>query len=487
MRNNMVNMDDLSIPIIASEWTLRGDDRYLVLFRCDEEGIRHIVLDLLSATIIPLVNGQRTLKDIRKMVMWLHDIPNAKESSRLVDTVFNGLNQYDRIIVDQGVDTSCSNIFGTAAYVAKLSEYDCKPRRLSQPITLTLAFTNNCPGTDCLYCYSERRSLSSETLLTQHEWKKIIDEAVGLSIKHVELAGGDPLATKQSRELVLYLLEKGLLFFLSTKAPIDKSFAKKLMNLGFAEPRHNLRRRLQLSIDSSDAAEAALLSGCHDILDRTVRSLRNLIEVGINPRIKAVITRHNVASVAKTLEYFMNLGVKDFQFVFYSRSYYRHDDSLFVPDDEKIRLSHEFTRLEEGLSDDISVEFQKEYGKFDPLKRKTEDEWVKRNRCSGGFTTFCIHPNGDISLCEQLPQTNDFIFGNIRGKTIVDAWGHNSIPKFLFANRESFRGTVCFDCVDFEQCHFDMGYCYREAFFHYGTLFEAPPDCPYQLKPAKRI
>ena len=487
MQNYVDNMCDLSIPIIASEWTLRRDDRYLVLFRCDEEGIRHIVLDPLSSTVIPLVSGQRTLKDIRDMVMWLHDIPKAEEGSRLVGIVINGLNQHDRIIIDRQADKSCSNIFGTASYVPNLSAYDCTLRRLSRPITLTLAFTNSCPGTDCLYCYSERCAPPSETLLSQEEWKKIIDEAVDMSIRHVELAGGDPLGTNKSRELILYLLERGILFFLSTKAPIDKSFATRLVNLGFDEPRHNMRRRIQLSIDSSDAAEAALLSGYPDILDRTVQSLRNLTEVGIKPRIKAVITRYNANSVEKTLKYFIDLGVKDFQFVFYSRSYYRHDDSLFVSDDEKIRLSHRFTRLEEQLPDDLSVDFQKEYGKFDPMKRKTEDEWIKRNRCSGGFTTFCILPNGDISLCEQLPHREPFIFGNIKGKSVVEAWNNNSISEFLFANKESFRSTACFDCIDFEQCHFDMGYCYREAFFHYGTLFEAPPDCPYQLKPAKRI
>ena len=465
MKNNGVNMNDLSIPIIASEWTLRRDDRYLVLFRCDEEGIRHIVLDPLSSTIIPLVNVQRTLKDIRDIVIWLHDIPSTEGGARLVDIAFNGLNQHDHIIVDRQGDGACANILSTADYVAKLSTYDCKPRRLSRPDTLTLALTNSCSGTDCLYCYSERCALPSETLLSQEKWKEIIDEAVDMSIRHVELAGGDPLSTKQSRELILYLLERGLLFFVSTKAPIDKSFATRLVDLGFNEPQRNMRRRFQFSIDSSNVAEAALLSGCPDFLERAVQSIRNLTEVGIRPRIKAVITRYNADSVAKTIKYFIDLGIKDFQFVFYSRSYYRHNKRLFIPDDEKINLSNNFAQIEEQLPDDVSVEFQKEYGRFDPLKRKTKDEWAKRNRCSGGFTTFCILPNGDISLCEQLPHAKPFIFGNIKGKSIVEAWMNNSIPEFIFSNRDSFHNSACFDCIDFEQCHFDMGYCYREAIF----------------------
>jgi MoaA/NifB/PqqE/SkfB family radical SAM enzyme len=71
----------------------------------------------------------------------------------------------------------------------------------------------------------------------------------------------------------------------------------------------------------------------------------------------------------------------------------------------------------------------------------------------------------------------------------MEVWKSPRLLDFLYPEREKFEGTVCFDCSQFDECIGPeglRGYCYRDALFYYGSIYDAPPECPWQNKPTPR-
>ena len=92
-----------------------------------------------------------------------------------------------------------------------------------------------------------------------------------------------------------------------------------------------------------------------------------------------------------------------------------------------------------------------------------------------------IKANGDVTLCEQVPHGPPFVVGNVSRQGVLGVWNSAELAAFLHPPQELFRGSVCFDCEAFPSCHDDrLGYCYRDTLFSYGTIYNAPPDCPRQ-------
>jgi radical SAM protein with 4Fe4S-binding SPASM domain len=244
--------------------------------------------------------------------------------------------------------------------------------------------------------------------------------------------------------------------------------------------------KIQISVDSVIPGEASYLTGVSGYFKRAQKSITNLINAGIHPIVKSVLTPYNYKSFTETINYFTSIGVTEFQFVQYSRSPYRHRDDLFLTLEQKKWLSRTSEQLNLLNRKDINITIQTDTEEHDPLKRLNSKEWQDRSICSGGRSTFCILNNGDISLCEQMPHQPQYIFGNVSGSSVLNMWNNPKITNFLFAPRNQFLNSPCHDCAEFEICHFCKGYCYREALFNYGSVFDAPPDCPFQKKPALR-
>ena len=93
-----------------------------------------------------------------------------------------------------------------------------------------------------------------------------------------------------------------------------------------------------------------------------------------------------------------------------------------------------------------------------------------------------VKPNGDVTLCEQMPNSPSFVVGNIFEEGIVGVWRSQRVLDFIYPPREAFAGTVCFDCLEFDECHDTKGYCFRDALYSYGTMYDAQPECPRQSK-----
>ena len=141
-------------------------------------------------------------------------------------------------------------------------------------------------------------------------------------------------------------------------------------------------------------------------------------------------------------------------------------------------LKYKYSNIKIDYQNDISVG-----GK----RNLTSEQWNKRSPCSGGRVKMIIQPNGDVTLCNHCPHSNMFVVGNICNQSLLEIWHSKKLYDFLYPNENNFKGTVCFECNEFDKCHFERGYCYKDSFYSYRTIYDAPPECPKQDKIPPRM
>jgi radical SAM protein with 4Fe4S-binding SPASM domain len=311
---------------------------------------------------------------------------------------------------------------------------------------------------------------------------ELLDELVENEIFVADISGGDLLTRPDAVEILHQMVQRDLIFFLSTKCYISKELAGQLAECGICRkdsPPH-LQRTLQLSVDSADSRIASYLVRSPRYLERTVESVKNLVRIGIAPKIKCVLASFNCFEPRKMVKLFSDLGVTDFQFVQYGRSYYRHNDELFLSLQDKTRLAREFQELRKEFPG-LNLMYQNN-STVQTQSDTTWEDWHNRAACSGGRVSMQVKTNGDVTLCDQIPHIPEHVVGNVFEQGILGVWQSQELIDFLHPPRSRFKQTVCYDCPEFEACHNGKGYCFRDSLFIYGSLFDAPPNCPLQRK-----
>jgi radical SAM protein with 4Fe4S-binding SPASM domain len=361
-----------------------------------------------------------------------------------------------------------------------------KRRRLETPINIMAFFTHRCE-TNCIYCYAQRTRVPEMPL---GAWRDIIRQMRDLDIRMMSLDNGDTLARRDGVEFLEELCRADVHFMLSTKAHLSERDVKRLVAAGFAEPvRHVARRVVQLSVDAWDEDKATFITGNPAFKRQMADTFDHFMREGIVPKIKAVVMPVNADQPLKLVEYFYPRGARRFQFVRYMRSFFRHTDDLFLDEQSAAVAMAQVREIRERYSD---IDLTSDFDQIDPYRapltpEQIQELWANRSGCSGGWTMLGVAPDGKAILCEQMALEEPFHVGDLAEQSIMDVWNCERLLDFIYPPRERFAGTVCYDCEEFELCHWEKGYCYRNAYFSYGTLYEAPPLCPKQTKPGLRL
>jgi radical SAM protein with 4Fe4S-binding SPASM domain len=473
-----------SKPRVTSPWRLRYDGNYLISYECTTSELKFKIFTIPEAAIIYFFNGKLTYKDIQEL--WL-DINNVCPDKKKVwleslDAIVDDLIKSGVIALEGEVSPSLSG--GEALLIPDFSSYSPVIQRTTRPISVNIAFTNKC-STDCIYCYEERKDCHEFTF---NQLIRVFDQLTENSVYIVDILGGDFFTRPDALALLEEMVARDFIFFLSSKCYFSRQKAEKLarMGIGIDNVPPHLKRPLQISIDTTDNEIASFLTGRKDYFKHADESVGNLLKAGISPRIKCVLTSYNSDAPEPLLQHFIEKGVTEFQFVQYGRSFYRHNGKLFLTKEQKLRLRDKFALLKEKFPE-IEIIFQDDVSTGEYTHHKSYEKWNDRAVCSGGRTNLLLMPNGDVILCDQIPHKPEYVVGNILEQDLMDIWNGKKLLEFLYPSREYFKGSVCYTCPDFDECHQIKGYCYREALFSYGTIYDAPPECPRQSKKPVRL
>ena len=427
------------------------------------------------------MSGERSYREIQAIWLRLVKPVQKGESLRDLDELIRNLTTPDEII---GLTGSPSESFRDPAKtpLPDFSNYRWPAERTSVPVSVLAALTNRCCA-HCRYCYAERSACWE---LTSAEWIGIFDQLAGLSIRIVDLAGADPFMRADVFDLLRAIVVRDFTFSVSTKSHISPARALRLAELGIGRVRPGAPDRgMQVSVDSANNQLASWLAGVPNYLDRARSTTVNLIAAGVSPRIKCVLTPYNCEEPEAIVGLFRGLGVRRFQFVQYGRSLYRHSDDLFLTREQKLHLSESLPLLARQYSD-LEIIFQDETAESKSGEQLSA-AWQQRAICTGGRSALFIQPNGDVTLCEQIPHVRENVVGNLLRESLLEIWNGAALDAFIHPERSKFADTVCFSCPEFDDCHLGRGYCYRDSLSAFGSLYDAPPGCPRQDKDPLRL
>jgi radical SAM protein with 4Fe4S-binding SPASM domain len=467
---------------LPSPWRIRNDGRYSVVYECAISRLNYRVLSPLEAMLVPFLDGTLAWQDVLDLGRDLLNyrggaVASRAATDRSLEDAIGFMMRADW--ASRGTAAPSPSLSGDRRrLVPDFTSYRAPSLRLDRPLAIVVTLTNYC-RTDCLYCFAERRV---DRELSFREWVEVFDEARDNEIFNVDIGGGDLFARKDAVELLEEMVRRDFVFFISTKCPVDARLAARLAELGIAQPDRplHLRRDLQFSIDSADPATADLLVGRRGHLQRVTDSVRNCVTAGLDVRVKCVLTGFNPDAAEGVADHFVPLGVRRFHFVQYGRTHYRHRDDLFLAAEHKAALPRQLKRLRARHP---GVEFAMQIETDDALSPdERRARWATRNACSGGRLQMVIQANGDVILCDQIPQDAEHVISNVRRSGLMGAWRSPAIERYLERPRADFVGRPCFDCGEFDRCHSlgDLGYCFRDSLIAFGDMLAPPPSCPHQ-------
>jgi len=456
---------------ISPKWRLRNDSQRIITYKYDTEESAWKVLPPMTGLTLSLFDGESSLEEIALTLQELFD-SDIEEARLNVEKV---VNQFytgdDPVLVDiNEVEDGDWPTYNAENFVIAANQF-VRNKRLDAPLNLILMPFNQC-GVDCRYCYAERKPIPARRLLTIQRWREIIAEAAQAGVDIAVFSGGDPMLYPDIMELLDVLVEHDFDFLVSTKTKIDRETAFKLSELGLG------KRYFQVSLDGATDEMANYMVRRNNYFSEAMESINNLLTAGIRVRTNTVCTSSNFKEAPALVENLLARGVEYCTVTIYGRSLYRHDEALFVDEKDVNWLRDTIGRIADEHPDK-KVRFNGAIIDYNLIPQKDkQDRWAQRASCSGGRSSVTICADGRVLLCESMPHADQYTVGNLSESGIVEVWNSERMQQIAFPSMQQFSGTPCENCSEFDRCHKELGYCFRDALNAYGDVYKPPPNCP---------
>lgn len=241
--------------------------------------------------------------------------------------------------------------------------------------TVVIQLTTKCPY-HCTQCYME----CGENEMTLALAKNVVDDAVALGAKVIQLTGGEPLTHKGLSDVIKYVSKKGLHSVLATSGYncSDEVYSKlKISGL------------TALCVSLNGISEE-INSQSRDPYAEAIHAIHTARCIGIPCFVNVVVTDHNINELALLSEYVKRkdvIGVNVLRPI-------TSQDGKFIPI-VSIKTLEVLERIVKNDPDYFLVErCYKEYWKY--IERKS---FVCREI---GKTTYFVDVNGLVSPCSNL-------------------------------------------------------------------------------------
>lgn len=475
-------MESDRIYAINKSYRLINDTTKCVLYRVDDffNSVDNItILKSYEAVVLAMFDGHRPLRDIYSNCRYIFPITDEID---FVDTIITSLEKRteDRILVEaEELEESSIQTFDPEAYLIPRDMENSCPMdlRLSFPLSVNFNVSTQCPFS-CRYCYHPLDYVPPT--LTVSRIQTLAKELKTAGCESIMLTGGDPFCRKDIIDIMKAFHDVGMKYSISTKSILTHEQIDRMVDECKLD-------KIQFSLDSNDIDILSFLIGCNSsYLKRFEDMVAYLQEYGVEVRIKCVLTAYNYQGMYDFLEYaHMKLKSDNIQVVQYGRSGTRHKDDLFPSQEQLDIASAELSRFRKDypLCTVVGGNFGCSYREPMSDKEKLEEPYFsKRSICNAGRFSMTILPNGEITVCEQLPYRPEYIIGSIADQSLHDCWNSISMKKWLSPPpRDTYKETSpCRRCSDdkYETCHKIYSRCLR--FIWETTRDTDDPDinCP---------
>lgn len=351
---------------------------------------------------------------------------------------------------------------------------DLKARRYFTPSTLTLMVNNRC-YTNCFYCYADRRK-KIDCQIPLSRMKELIDEAVKLDVKTIDVIGGEFFLYENWFELVEYLHLKGFHPYLSTKKPMDEFDVLKLKKLGIED--------IQISLDTLISEHLLPMIGVNNsYVDKIINTLDLLQKHGIHFFVHTVLTSKNdsVEDMKSIFNVIKNYScLLEWKIDIAGKSMYMQESYDKIAS-RKENVSNIAIFIDSIRSD---VEFPIRSPKpstNSPSMLSKKSDFFDRAHCSANYSGYFILPDGQVTICEELYWHPHFLIGNVLNQGIEEIWNSKKAIDLFYVNQKNIpHESLCSTCDVFQKCRSVKQVCYREILKKHGEDKWFYPDtmCP---------
>lgn len=258
------------------------------------------------------------------------------------------------------------------------------------PLSVHLELTYACPWR-CELCYNPRRHDIHP--LTVEEWMPVLDDLRRLGTLFVTLTGGEPLAYPGFLPLARAVRERAMALRIFTNGDlVDCDMAAEIAAL--------YPLSVELSLHGAGAATHDRTTGRDGSFERLIATVNCLQHVGVNPVLKAPVTRLNEDEVERMAALAASLGVP-----------LRFDPAI-APRDDGDQGPLAFAASCGGIR--RTFQLLAKHGELPAAPRVAGGF-----NCGLGRSTLTVDPEGNMFPCIQWRSSS---LGNVRETGLAELW-----------------------------------------------------------------
>ena len=268
-----------------------------------------------------------------------------------------------------------------------------------RPIGVKLELTHRC-NLRCAFCYTDspRRTLERTPDLPDADWRRIVDEAIGLGVIEAVVTGGEPLLRRDlTLELVGRLGESGVGVTLNTNGWfVDEETAARLAAIPGL--------RVHVSVDGATPEIHDAARGVPGSWRRATRAIALLLDRGATVQAVHVVTPENQSSVETFLDHMRILGVRTLQLAPVSPVGAAAGSGDWTVSERRLRKI--VTRFNAAARGETAARLVSETAAVQSIRANTPPAALLV-RPLGAVLTDSLHP---------------FAYGNVRNQSLAECW-----------------------------------------------------------------
>ncbi len=326
-------------------------------------------------------------------------------------------------------------------YDLRLHEYSGEDPLYPAPVIVHLAIEWSC-NLHCVYCSVRDEYSGRSDVLSEEDFKKILDKLDEWGVAHVSFTGGEPLLNLDLlAELLEYSVnEKGFTVNFSTNGTlIEEASAKKLADTGV--------ENVLVSLDSHIPEINDMLRG-RGTWKRILHSINLLRDYGMKLGIDCVVSRLNVSHLCDFARFLDNLNIPYLTFLKLKPG--SMSPEVFRALTPEPRDYSNMLRKIGQIQNELSVAITLDCGSIPHLVHAFSPEELSNVPvlgCPLGFTQIVINPDGTMYPCAVL-MDEEFMLGNAVTDDLSTLWNEHKTLREL----RSINIPSCSGCEFFRIC-----------------------------------
>ena len=318
--------------------------------------------------------------------------------------------------------SGATNIFQNESFLNYISDKDGV-----MPLAMSLDVTNNC-NFRCCHCYVKDTFKGQDKMMDISVIKFLIDQMHEYGVASLYLTGGEPFIRNDMMEIIEYAKAKQLVLYIKSNASlINPLIIQGLKRCSVDD--------IQISVYGMNNHEYELVTGQEDstLFDVVSENIKELIDAGINVKLRYVVLKENYRSCAHFVHYCKQLGL-DKNSYFHAVDIHPTCDCMFFP-------------LKHAINAEELAEMMEQLYQEDPMYLKKIYHLPKEyNKCRVGKNTIHICNDGRVFPCPGFMVE----IGNIYQNSYHDIWENS---KELNALRNLRAEEIdCSKCKDNDYC-----------------------------------